>query len=109
MDILLHEIKKEDTNVLFQLFQLFSYDISEFSEKDVEKDGCFHGYDVSGYTASSNYCSYYIKANDKIAGFAVIRIEEGLTYLRHFWISRKYRNKGIGTKAAFMIFDMCQD
>ena len=32
------------------LFKLFSYDISEFSEKDIERDGCFHGYDVSEYT-----------------------------------------------------------
>lgn len=109
MDILLQEIKKEDTNVLFQLFQLFSYDTSEFSEKDIERDGCFHGYDVSEYTTSSNYISYFIKANERIAGFAVVRIEEDLIYLRHFWVSRKYRKKGIGTKAAFMIFDTCQD
>ena len=62
MDITLQEIKKEDTSVLFQLFQLFSYDTSEFSEKDVES-GCFHGYDVLEYTTSSNYISYFIKAN----------------------------------------------
>ncbi|NLD47676.1 MAG: GNAT family N-acetyltransferase [Clostridiaceae bacterium] len=109
MDIILQEIKKTDNNTLFHLFQLFSYDISEFNGKDVESDGCYHGYDVSEYTTNSSYISYFIKENDKIAGFAVVRIEDDLTYLRHFFILRKFRKMGIGIKAAFMIFDMCKN
>jgi len=107
MKIILHETNANDKQVVSRLFQLFAHDTSELSGIDIGDDGLYHGLDdMDDYTTKGNYRTYLIKADRRLAGVAVVRLDEDVNYLRHFFIIRKYRSKKVGFKSATMIFDL---
>lgn len=96
----------EDDQTIERLFQLFGHDSSEFGGMDIEKDGLFHGiYDMKDYTSLQKYKTLFIDVDNHLAGFVVIRFEEDINYLRHFFILRKYRKQNIGKQSVHMIFN----
>lgn len=106
MDISLCKVDMKDTVILERLFQLFEYDTSSLSGMDIGEDGLYHRLnDISDYTTKENYYSCFIKVDGKLAGIVVIRFEECETYLRHFFILKKYRRQKIGSESAYKIFD----
>jgi len=40
---------------------------------------------------------YLFEENDVIVGYAIVHLDESPPYLRHFFISRDHRRKGLGT------------
>jgi predicted acetyltransferase len=107
VDITFHKVEKKDSDILERLFQFFKYDTSYLSGADIGDDGLYHGLnDIIDYSSKDNYYSCFIKVDGKLAGVFVIRFEEELNYLRHFFIMRNYRRKKIGTRSVFMIFNM---
>lgn len=107
MDIALHKVESSDGDILERLFQLFAYDLSSLNGVSIGDDGLYHGLnDIKDYFSKDNYYSYFIKVDGKLAGVTVIRFEEELTYLRHFFIMRSYRRKEVGLKSTHMLFDM---
>lgn len=68
------------------LFQFFSYDMSEWNELKINKDGSFPNLqDLETYYTQENYLSYYIMIDKELAGIAVLRKETEEMYLRHFF------------------------
>ncbi len=108
MEIELCRVRHEDSDIFERLFQFFAYDFSELNGMDIGNDGKYHGLnDIPDYFAKSDYCSYFIKVDNKYAGLAVIKFNEseGTNYLRHFFILRKYRKHKVGQIAVHRIFD----
>lgn len=109
INISLSKVTKNEKNIFYNLNQLFAYDFSELNKMDINDDGLYQPLnDVDEYYTKDNYISFLIKVEGKLAGLAVIKFidEEGINYLRHFFIMRKYRRLKIGERAANMIFDM---
>ncbi|MBI9011453.1 MAG: GNAT family N-acetyltransferase [Clostridiales bacterium] len=107
MKIDFYKATPADNTSLERLFQFFAHDTSEFSGKEIGSDGFYHGLnDLEDYTSQSNYRTYMIQVDGNLAGFVVVRLEETINYLRHYFIVRKYRKQKIGLKAVHRIFDM---
>lgn len=109
INISLSKVTKNEKDIFYNLNQLFAYDFSELNKMDINDDGLYQPLqDVDEYYTKANYSSFLIKVEGKLAGLAVVKFidEEGINYLRHFFIMRKYRRLKIGERAANMIFDM---
>jgi predicted acetyltransferase len=104
----LHEVTEKEKNIFNNLNQLFAYDFSELNKMDINDDGLYQPLqDVEDYYTKSEYSSFFIKVEGKLAGLAVIKFisEENVNYLRHFFIMRKYRRLKVGEMAVNIIFD----
>lgn len=109
INISLSKVTKNEKDIFYNLNQLFAYDFSELNKMDINDDGLYQPLqDVDEYYTKDNYNSFLIKVEGKLAGLVVVKFinEEGINYLRHFFIMRKYRRLKIGERAANMIFDM---
>lgn len=107
MDIKLEKATYKDKEVFENLFQLFAYDFSDLNGMDLCDDGKYHGLnDMEDYYSKDNYCSFFVKVEEKLAGLAVLRFDEDSNYLRHFFIIRKFRRKKVGQNSVHMIFKL---
>ena len=114
MDIQLDRITQSGKRAFSQLINLynFNYDFTNYLSDDIPEDGFFYG-DADYYLSNEKMQNYFIRVDGKIAGYLVIA-EEGNRYLQddrshnidEFFITRKYRRKGIGRTAATIAFDM---
>jgi len=97
----------EDNQTLERMFQFFAHDTSELSGKEIGDDGFYHGLnDLKDYTDQPNYRTYLLQVDGNLAGFVVVRLDESINYLRHYFVIRKYRKQKIGLEVAKRIFDM---
>ncbi|MFL0250665.1 GNAT family N-acetyltransferase [Clostridium neuense] len=109
INISLSKVTENEKDIFYNLNQLFAYDFSELNKMDIDDNGLYQQLkDVDEYYTKDNYSSFLIKVEGKLAGLAVIKFmdEEGVNYLRHFFIMRKYRRLKIGERVTNMIFDM---
>jgi predicted acetyltransferase len=110
----------EDFAVVSNLFQLYAYDMSEFMGFDVSRDGRFGlpkslwnywggaaGTDEIRWPAEWRGYPFLVRADDKLAGFALVRrLSEAPTVfdMGEFFILRKYRRTGLGAHVAKNMF-----
>ena len=88
------------------LIELYEYDFSEFENSDVNAYGLY-GYSYLDYywTEKGRY-AYFIKADGKLAGFAMVcgycyvSKDRETRFLSEFFVMRKYRRQGVGKYAA---------
>ena len=114
MDIQLDRITQSGKRAFSQLINLynFNYDFTNYLNDDIPEDGFFYG-DADYYLSNEKMQSFFIRVDGKIAGYLVIA-DGGDRYLKddqahnidEFFITRKYRRKGIGRVVATMAFDM---
>lgn len=108
MNISLIRITEKEKETFRNLIQLFAYDFSELNGMDVDDNGLYPELpDMEDYYTKSEYVSFFVKVNGKLAGLAIIKLmeDENINYLRHFFILRKYRRLKVGQNAVHMIFD----
>jgi predicted acetyltransferase len=97
--------------VLENLLQLYIYDFSEIVGLDVADDGRFKDKSLSLYWQDSWRHPYLIRADGKLAGFALVHErsrlsgEMGIWDLAEFFVMRKYRRQGIGSLVATRLFE----
>ena len=114
MDIQLTPVTKAGKRAFSQLINLynFNYDFTNYLNDDIPEDGFFFG-DADYYLDNDKVQNFFIRADGKIAGYVIIA-EGGDRYLdnpnahsiEEFFVTRKYRRKGVGTIAAVMSFEM---
>ncbi|PWT96134.1 MAG: GNAT family N-acetyltransferase [Bacteroidetes bacterium] len=98
--------------VIQNLMQLYMHDFSEFMDLNVGADGLFPEYkDLDLYwTDTTNRFPYLILQDEKYAGFLLVRqIElDARNYfsMAEFFVLRNFRNKRLGQKVAFEIFNL---
>ena len=95
--------------ILRNLFPLYIHDLSAFTDFDVEEDGKFRAPpSFAAYWESADRHPFLLRADGKIAGFALIRQMESapLTFdMGEFFVLRRYRRLGVGRIAAAALFD----
>ncbi len=100
-----------EKTTLKNLFQLYMYDFTEYTEVDVNSEGKYNimpDFDLFWTKPEKNY-PFLISVDNQIAGFVFVKYinteERSYNFLAHFFILRKYRKMGIGKLAAKIIIN----
>ena len=101
----------EQQSVIAQLYELYTYEMTDLANFDINNNG-YYGYsDLPLYWTTPNRYPYLIWVNNKLAGF--IMIQQGspidddnpdIWDIAEFFIMRKFRKKGIGQFVAQSIW-----
>lgn len=108
MELTLEMIEENGISTLNHLVELASYDLSEWSGRNINENGLFaENFNSQIWFEDDNFKPFYIRVNGDLAGFVIIRRieEEQLMYLNHFFVLRRYRRQSIGKNAAMQAFD----
>jgi len=109
MNIQLERITYEKKFVLQNLLELYHYDSSEYNDDKLNEFGLFGYKYLDHYWTEEGRHPFFIKCDDQLAGFVLVRIfsenERIIHSIAEFFVMRKFRRKGIGKIAAFMVFD----
>ena len=93
-----------DKEVLRRLIEFYIYDYSEYMGWDLDVHGIFGYRDLDHYWTEPDRHPFFITVEGRPAGFALVR--SGVPHdMAEFFIMRKYRRKGIGTRAAQRVFE----
>lgn len=100
---------EEDARILERMIDYYCYDYSEFDQADILRSGSYEYFDVAQYVRNKDNRPLFFKYNGQYAGFALVqrKVDETGTYwyLQDYFIMRKYRQYGLGRKAAERVFD----
>jgi predicted acetyltransferase len=97
---------REQQSVLDNLLQLYAHDFSEFYDVDLGPDGRFVYEKLPLYWQEGNRHPFLIWVDRKLAGFALVKQgsevsgDETTWDLAEFFVTRGFRRRCIGTKAA---------
>ncbi len=110
MNVDLVNVGRDDAPVLRRLFQLYVYDFSEILQLEIRDDGFFDFGKPEGYWEAPRYFPFFIRAGSHLAGFAIVDSESRLTHealwdVNQFFVLRRYRRTGVGSRAATALFD----
>ncbi|KRN27010.1 GNAT family N-acetyltransferase [Liquorilactobacillus mali] len=108
MNVTLKEVSQEQEQTLQNLFQLYEYEFSAYVPSlQVNSDGLFKSANLMDYWKGSYYHAFFILADDKIAGFALVREanNDQPNFIEQFFVLHYFSGKGIGKRAANTIFD----
>jgi predicted acetyltransferase len=98
-----------DRTLLDRLLQLYEYDYSEYGGVDVDEQGLFPTEDLDARW-KPGYDVYLLRVDGQTAGFAIATRHPSyldgteVTFLDNFFVMRKYRRQGVGTRAAHGLF-----
>jgi len=106
------EVNEDQKPILRQLIELYEYDFSEFTSRDVNDFGVYGYKYFDHYWTDKNRYPFFVMINKKYAGFVLINNhcyllndDQGKS-IAEFFIMRKYRRKGIGREVAKKVFEM---
>ena len=113
MNIQIEPILIEQKSVFTQLMNLYLYDFTEYTNDDIDNNGCFFDFSRADGIWIAKLHPFFIRVDDKIAGFVLIA-NSGRQYLNaenahsiwEFFVMKKYRRNGVGRFAARTAFDM---
>lgn len=89
--------------VIARLLELYQYDFSEFDGEDVDDDGFYGSPSLDRYWTEADRCPFLLRVDGKWAGFALVRTGDPHD-MAEFFVMRKYRGAGIGTRFARDLF-----
>lgn len=105
-------VEEKDKNIIYNLMQLYMYDLSSFEDETATftmlNSGLYtmNKY-IEKYWQDKNRHPYILKCNDELAGFVLYRFnEENMNEIAEFFVLKKYRKIGAGTFMANKMFDL---
>lgn len=111
--VTLQEATAGDVPALRRLMQLYLYDLGTIDGWDIGDDGLFGSAErIESFWTEEGRRTFLIRADGALAGFVMIRdggarfAGAGTRELSEFFVMRKYRRRGVGTRAATAVFDM---
>lgn len=110
MKISIASVKKDEKEILNNLLEKYRYEFSQYNKMDVNSLGLY-GYDfLDNYWTEDNRFPFFIKIEDKLAGFVMVndypelKLETDYS-ISEFFVMYKYRRQGIGKYAVKYILD----
>ncbi len=110
MNFELFEVKEEDKDIIYNLMQLYTYELSFFEDETTNfqllKSGVFkmNKY-IELYWKEKERHSFILKYNGELAGFILQRYNENkMQEIAEFFVLNKYRRLGAGTFMASEMF-----
>jgi predicted acetyltransferase len=100
----------EDAPVLSNLLELYVHDFSEFLDLEIGDDGRFGFPPLEPYWSEPDRHAFLVKADGRLAGFVMVATvtdnrDSGAVWdMAQFFILRRWRRRGIGTRAAHEVW-----
>ena len=104
----------EDRVALANMMQLYAHDFSELWSREARgelgEDGLFAAYPLDAWWREPDHVALLVKVDGLLAGFALLNKASHTgrpldRNMAEFFIVRKHRRSGVGTRAARMIFN----
>lgn len=111
MSFEIYEVKENEKQIILNLMQLYTYELSFFEDETTNFQLLDTGlYAISKYIElywqEENRHPYLLKYNGKLAGFVLERFnEENFNEIAEFFVINKYRKMGAGTFMAKEMFN----
>jgi predicted acetyltransferase len=108
VDVTVDPVSYEDKPVLRRLLQLYLYDFSEFEPFELNEHGEFDYRYLDHYWAPDHQeerHAFFVCVDGRRAGFALVRVVNGVNVLAEFFVMRGHRRSGAGTRAARAVFE----
>ena len=105
-------VKDEQKNTIYNLMQLYTYELSFYEDETTKFNLLENGlYEMNEYLElywkKDERHPYILKCNGKLAGFVLYRCtENGLNEISEFFVLNKYRKINAGTYMAGEIFKL---
>lgn len=112
MNYELVKVEEKDKQIIFNLMQLYTYELSFYADETTEFHMQENGlYKMSKYIdlywKEKNRNPYLLKCDGEIAGFVLQRFnEENMQEIGEFFVLNSYRKKGAGSFMANKMFEM---
>ena len=110
IDIQISKASVEQSSIIAQLYELYTYEMTDLADFDINEDGFYRYSDLPDYWQDLNKYPFLIWVNKKLAGFVLIQkgspIDENpdIWDIAEFFIMRKFRKQGIGQFVAKYIW-----
>ncbi len=112
MEFNLIKVDEKDKNIIYNLMQLYTYELSFFEDETATFTMLDSGLYVMNkyverYWQEENRNPYILKCNNELAGFVLQRFnEDNRNEIAEFFILNKYRKMGAGTFMANKMFEL---
>jgi len=107
-DITIRTAVWEDKTVLARLLELYQYDMSEIWPQTLNAHGEY-GFGVDRYLRNPRLRAFLFLVDGDYAGFGLVdpdvSLPENEFWMGQFFVMKRYRRTGVGTKGARFIFD----
>ena len=104
---MLEKITKDKQILLERLMQVYYHDISADFPLDINNETMLYEIDdLSKYFENKNNIGYFIKYEDKIAGFVLVDLYEDKNVIDQIFVLNNYKKHSLAKLAVFKIFDM---
>ena len=106
------KVEEKDKNVIYNLMQLYTYELSFFEDETTNftmLDSGLYAMNkyVERYWQEESRQPYILKCNNKLAGFVLQKFnEENINEIAEFFVINKYRKMGAGTFMANKMFEL---
>ena len=107
----LYEVSEKDKDIIFNLMQLYTYELSFFEDEttnfQLQENGLFKlSKYIDLYWTQEERHPYILKYDGQIAGFVLERFnEDRMNEIAEFFVLNKYRKHGAGTFMANEMFN----
>jgi predicted acetyltransferase len=111
-NVVLREAGVEAVPALRRLMQLYLYDLGSLDGWRIGADGLYGDAErIERFWTEPGRRAFLLEVEGEIAGFALIRDEAelagpGTHEVSEFFVLRKFRRRGVGERAATVLFDM---
>ena len=111
MNILIEPVKKEEKEILRNLFEKYDYELSQYTDNDVNLLGLYGFEYLDYYWTEKNRFAFFIKVDNRFAGFILINDYPAIKELNtnytmdSFFVMYKYRKQGVGKYSVKYILD----
>jgi predicted acetyltransferase len=112
--VTLTRVPESQSQIITNLMQLYKYDFSEFAEVgsrygEVGSDGRFTYHGLDSYWREDGRLPLTVQADSRLAGFILVNQWSALNReidhsVAEFFVLRKYRRIGVGSRAARTLF-----
>ena len=106
----LFEVQEKDKDIIFNLMQLYTYELSFYEDEtthfELQENGLYRiSKYINLYWLEKERHPYILKCDGKLAGFVLERYNEnGENEIAEFFVLNKYRKLGAGTFMANEMF-----
>ena len=108
MNIDIQVAKYSEKHLLRNMLELYIYDGSIFEDRDLNEFGEYGYRYLDLYWIESKRHPFIIRVDRRLAGFILVNqfaYTEAKRTIAEFFILKKYRDRGIGKKSAFYVFE----
>jgi predicted acetyltransferase len=107
-DITFRVAEWQDKAVLSRMLELYQYDLSEVWPQTLNMHGEY-GFAVDRYLRNPRLRAYFFLVDGNYAGFGLVdpdvSLPENDFWMGQFFVMKRYRRSGVGTKGARFIFE----